>query len=474
MNHRLFDEQPHSTRTVPRLLRAIEEARGIILSPDPPRQEDLEYNDLSKFLPYKEQNEMKILPTIDPSPWYQKWKEVSYRKWSESHDPMNDDITMQPVENNHHTFQVTTQTSELSHPSNSYSFKVSGLDPDTKYIIGLRFNAEPKEAYTFHHEMGALVPYDMVHPDYLSSMEVRMRLQYGGDLENGSIDFGGLRFGGCYSALKNSKDSNVILLSMHRKWTPIITLYTEESEVIREFQFHEMEFISKFPYHQYQVFARSRENLEEDNRKYKEEKFRRLVIDIRELERLSKIVAQWEKVQEQPECPGQPFHMFPKPREDGTIIISIGNYVYNFEDKKEFFLKIRKYRLFVTEESMKKKIESETRGQRENPEEDYTEDEVSEEEEEEYDVPRKRRGKSEKRKTSQKQSGRRKKRKCSIQREEPSIAFVDWNERRKREKIKEDDELNAMWDSIRRGSTGEESEQWSSTNSTRSSVSPVS
>ncbi|EFO85464.1 hypothetical protein CRE_23021 [Caenorhabditis remanei] len=225
-----------------------------------------------------------------------------------------------------------------SDPSNSYSFNVSGLKPETQYIVGLRFNAEPKEAYTFHHEMGSLVPYDMVHPDHVSTMEVRMRLQYRGDLENRSIDFGGLRFAGCYSGLKTSKGSNVILLAIHRRWTPTITLYTEESEVIREFQFHEMEFISKFPYHQYQVFARSRENLEEDNRKYKEEKFRRLVIDIRELERLSKIVAQWEKEQEkQPQCPGKPFNMFPKPREDGTIIISIGNYVYNFEDKEKSF-----------------------------------------------------------------------------------------------------------------------------------------
>ncbi|EFO85470.1 hypothetical protein CRE_23022 [Caenorhabditis remanei] len=72
---------------------------------------------------------------------------------------------------------------------------MSGLQPETRYVVGLRFEADIVETYEFDEATDALLPKDLFFCRRLNSMEVRLKETYGSYLEKCQIDFTGLMFG---------------------------------------------------------------------------------------------------------------------------------------------------------------------------------------------------------------------------------------------------------------------------------------
>ncbi|EFP04462.1 hypothetical protein CRE_25630 [Caenorhabditis remanei] len=467
MDLQQFGGHPRATRSVRRRNIAIEEGRGIILLPDPVMDLVPEY-ELSKFLPYEEKNVEKPAGQLSR---IREWEEVKYRPVY-IHEQEFNGIMVKPLQMVHNGVQSIKENSELTFPSNSYVFNVSGLHPETRYIVGLRFEADPVQTYEFDENLDALLPKDLFFRHPLNSMEIRLEEKDGYHLEKSKIDFTGLKFGGCFSGLENATEPNVILLKIHRKWTPIVSISVvdddETTHIIREFEIKEMEIISKHTYTQYQVFGKNRAAFPEFVNELNNKDYQKQVRDCPDLKKCLEIARQWETgTVPQPDEMELPFRSFPKQSEDGEIFIYIRTSSYIFENRKDFEEKVTQMEKNLQNEKKRRRWEAE----------DLERDEVEDQEyepglEEKEEEPRKvvvSRRKAEKRKTSVKARNDKKK----VKSEDISPAYAIFKKEWEMKKNKDEEAINSMWDSIpcgtRGGSTG--TSEWSSTNSSRSSLS---
>ncbi|CAS00067.1 Protein CBG26077 [Caenorhabditis briggsae] len=151
--------------------------------------------------------------------------------------------------------QVIRWDGTLTKSTYLYEFQVTGLHKSATYAVGLRFNSDPHYFYDYDTDEKLLVPC-IPEPKKTSTMEIRQGYMMGEMLMKNNIDFNGIQFSGCFSAMATRKGDNVILMNQHRMWTPVLSIYilNQMGKIIllNEYQFPNLSFVSRNPTEYYQ------------------------------------------------------------------------------------------------------------------------------------------------------------------------------------------------------------------------------
>ncbi|ULT98341.1 hypothetical protein L3Y34_000020 [Caenorhabditis briggsae] len=105
--------------------------------------------------------------------------------------------------------QVIRWDGTLTKSTYLYEFQVTGLHKSATYAVGLRFNSDPHYFYDYDTDEKLLVPC-IPEPKKTSTMEIRQGYMMGEMLMKNNIDFNGIQFSGCFSAMATRKGDNVV------------------------------------------------------------------------------------------------------------------------------------------------------------------------------------------------------------------------------------------------------------------------
>ncbi|PIC12020.1 hypothetical protein B9Z55_028710 [Caenorhabditis nigoni] len=212
--------------------------------------------DLNRVINYFEMNKEYIYKTVNMrKPQYTPWTDLPYRPVIQN-EKYHDIEVVSLHDQQPNGQQVIRWDGTLTNSTQLYEFQITGLHKNATYAVGLRFNSDPHYFYDYDTDEKVLVP-RIPEPKKTSTMEIRQGYMMGAMLMKNNIDFNGIQFSGCFSAMATRKVDNVVLLNQHRMWTPVLAIYilNQMGKIIllNEYQFPKLSFVSRNPTEYYQV-----------------------------------------------------------------------------------------------------------------------------------------------------------------------------------------------------------------------------